>query len=137
MIRHLTKAEFDTYKKEVLSIKSFGPFLVKFSDDSDIQILVPKPANALYHEDKQTGEKTLVRLAPKQNFTITDKDGNIITKQIDKDCGSDLLDGLLHVQTQQALKGKPAHARWLAKRAFGIFGTNSTNIKPRFGHFWW
>lgn len=104
----LTKAEFDTYKKEVLSIKSFGPFLVKFSDDSDIQILVPKPANALYHEDKQTGEKILVRLAPKQNFTITDKDGNIITKQIDEDCGSDLLDGLLHVQTQQALKGKPA-----------------------------
>lgn len=102
------KAKFEQYKQEVLNIQSFGPFLVKFSNENDIQILVPKPANAMYHENKETGEKSLVRLTPKQDFEITDKEGNLSTKQNLEDCGSDLLSGLLHVQMEKDLRGKPA-----------------------------
>lgn len=103
-----SKAKFEQYKQEVLNIQSFGPFLVEFSNENDIQILVPKPANAMYHENKETGEKSLVRLIPKQDFEITDKEGNLSTKQNHEDCGSDLLSGLLHVQMEKDLKGKPA-----------------------------
>lgn len=104
----LTKAEFEQYKQNVLSVQSYGPFLVKFSDENDVQILVSKPANAMYHENKETGETSLVRLIPKQGFEIADKEGHLITKQNHEDCGSDLPDGLLHVQMEKDLKGKPA-----------------------------
>lgn len=81
--------------QNLLSIESQGPFLVRFNhhDVDDFTILVPKPANALYFENKQDKKVHLVRLAP-QAF-----DGELY--------GSDLPNGLLPVQMQQDLKGKP------------------------------
>lgn len=81
---------------KILSIQTQGPFLVRYSNDSDLQILLPKPANALYLQDKDDNTTKLVRLLPKS----FDGEGEL--------CGSDLPKGLLHVQTKQNLKGKPA-----------------------------
>lgn len=93
----LSKKDFDNANYQaVLSIQSQGPFLVRYSDENDIEILVPKPANALYFENKQTGEKELIRLEPK----AFEQEGEL--------CGSDLPQGLLHVQMTKELKGKPA-----------------------------
>ncbi|MDO4699977.1 MAG: type III-B CRISPR module-associated Cmr3 family protein [Moraxella sp.] len=90
--------------QDLLKIQSFGAFLVKFSDENDIQILVPKPANALYLDEKDdsgklTGETLLVRLEPRAF------DGE------NEQCGSDLPDNLLHIQIEpkfEQQKGKPA-----------------------------
>lgn len=67
-----------------------GPLLVKYQDSKVSTILVPKPANAMYLK----GESNVVRLSP-QAFD-------------DANCGSDLPTGLLPVQMQSTLKGKPA-----------------------------
>lgn len=86
-VLNLSKKDFNHPKyQEILSIQSQGPFLVRYSDENDIEILVPKPANALYFENKQTGKKELVRLEPK----AFEQEGEL--------CGSDLLPGLLHVE---------------------------------------
>lgn len=96
-VLNLSKKDFDNANYQaVLSIQSQGPFLVRYSDENDIEILVPKPANALYFEDKQTGKKELIRLEPK----AFEQEGEL--------CGSDLPQGLLHVQMTKDLKGKPA-----------------------------
>lgn len=96
-VLNLTKEKFDDPNYQaVLSIHSQGPFLVRYKDESDIEILVPKPANALYFENKQTGKKELVRLEPK----AFEQEGEL--------CGSDLPQGLLHVQMTEDVKGKPA-----------------------------
>lgn len=93
----LSKKDFDNPNYQaILSMQSQGLFLVRYSDENDIEILVPKPANALYFENKQTGEKQLVRLEPK----AFEQEGGL--------CGSDLPQGLLHVQMTKELKGKPA-----------------------------
>ena len=82
--------------KQILSVKSYGVYLAKYGDDGNHTILVPKPANSLYVE--KDGNIELVRLAP---------------KAMEGDCGSDLPDGLLYVQTVdkegkvKAIKGKP------------------------------
>lgn len=105
-VLNLSKEKFnDPSYQATLSIQSQGPFLVRYSDESDIEILVPKPANALYFEDKQTGEKQLVRLEPK----AFEQEGEL--------CGSDLPQGLLHVQMKKELKDKPAKgaAFWTLK----------------------
>lgn len=85
----------DAEYQKLLSISSQGPFLIRFNPDQqdDYTILVPKPANALYFEDKQDKKTHLVRLTPQ----VFDADL----------CGSDLPEGLLPVQMQQNLKGKP------------------------------
>lgn len=85
----------DADYQKLLSIQSQGPFLVRFNPDdlNNYTILVPKPANALYFENKEDKKTYLVRLAP-QAF-----DAEL--------CGSDLPEGLLPVQMQQDLKGKP------------------------------
>lgn len=98
------KAKFEQYKQEVLNIQSFGPFLVEFSNENDIQILVPKPANAMYLDEKDdkgelTDKTLLVRLEPRAF------DGE------NEQCGSDLPDNLLHIQIEpkfEQQKGKPA-----------------------------
>ena len=105
----------EAYQK-VLSVAVKGPFLVRYDDQAQYQILVPKPANALYFEDRQQGKIQLVRLAP-QAF-----DADI--------CGSDLPEGLVPVQMQVPLKGKPqsgvsfwslAHViRWQAGEDLGF-----------------
>lgn len=84
--------------KKVLDIKSQGIYLTRVNQNS-IDILVPKPANALYVEDKeQKGKIDLVRLAP---------------ADIEPDCGSDLPKSLQYVQTVDingkpiSIKGKP------------------------------
>ena len=90
--------------KNILSIDSLGPFLVKFSDKNDFQILVPKPANAMYLDEKDgkgelTGKTLLVRLEPRAFESENEQ------------CGSDLRDKLLHVQIEpkfEQQKGKPA-----------------------------
>lgn len=87
--------------QQVLSIKSTGPYLARFDESlQHVEILVPKPADALYFEAKKDSDKEsdtvakvqLVRLAP---------------KPLDADCGSDLPDGLLPVQMPEPIKGKP------------------------------
>lgn len=85
----------DADYQKILSIRSQGPLLVRFNPEQldDYTILLPKPANALYFEDKKDKRIHLVRLAP-QMF-----DSEL--------CGSDLPDGLLPVQMQQERKGKP------------------------------
>jgi len=87
------KLQNEDYQK-LLSIKSQGPFLVRFNPEKvdEYTILVPKPANALYFENKETKEVQLVRLAP---------------KALEDGCGSDLPEGLLPVQMQASFKGKP------------------------------
>lgn len=86
----------DDEYKQILSVKSYGVYLAKYGDDGNHTILVPKPANSLYVE--KDGNIELVRLAP---------------KAMGGDCGSDLPDGLLYVQTVdkegkvKAIKGKP------------------------------
>lgn len=84
----------EDYQK-ILSIQSQGPFLVRFNPDhlDDYTILVPKPANALYFESREDKKTHLVRLAP--NAFNSER------------CGSDLPTGLLPVQMQKNLKGKP------------------------------
>lgn len=77
--------------QKVLGIKGQGIYLARVNQNS-IDILVPKPANALYVEDKeQKGKIDLVRLAP---------------ADIEPDCGSDLPKGLQYVQTVD-INGKP------------------------------
>lgn len=90
------KDKHEDYQKQVLSIAAKGPFLGRYDDKDNIEILVPKPANAMYHENKATGVKSLVHLTPK----AFDDENEL--------CGSDLKEGLFHVQMEQALKGKPA-----------------------------
>lgn len=69
----------------------YGPLLVRYQDEKTLEILVPKPADAMYL--KNTNDKTeLVKLSPKP-FA----DG----------CFSDLPNNLLPVQMEKSLKGKP------------------------------
>ena len=85
----------DTEYQKLLSIPVQGPFLVRFDSEKPdaYTVLVPKPANALYFENRETKETHLVRLSP-QAFD-------------QEQCGSDLPEGLLPVQMQQDIKGKP------------------------------
>ena len=85
----------------MLSIKSIGPYLARFDESrQQVEILVPKPADALYFEakseDKQKSatelQVRLIRLAP---------------KPLEADCGTDLPEGLLPVQMSESIKGKP------------------------------
>lgn len=87
--------------QQILAIKSTGPYLARFDESlQHVEILVPKPADALYFEaksDNDEAEEThakiqLVRLAP---------------KALDPECGSDLPNGLLPVQMEAPIKGKP------------------------------
>lgn len=98
---HLTSDHKDHDYQQLLSIKSVGPFLARFDEAlQHIDILVPKPADALYFEDKADNNENndteaniqLIRLAP---------------KALDNDCGSDLPDGLLPVQMEKSIEGKP------------------------------
>lgn len=90
--QRLTDVQEVAYQN-VLSEAVRGPFLVRYSDQKQLTVLVAKPANALYFEDRKTGETQLVRLTPKALDTTI--------------CGSDLPNGLLPVQMQSYLKGKP------------------------------
>jgi len=87
----------DQSYQQVLSIQSKGPYLVRFDDSyKHIEMLVPKPADALYFEVKPDehadARVQVLRLSP---------------KALDADCGSDLPEGLLPVQMQKPTKGKP------------------------------
>ncbi len=92
---HRCKLDHPHYH-QLLSIKSYGVYLAEYSDDTIIKLLVPKPANSLYVE--QDNQIKLVRLAP---------------KALGDDCGSDLPNHLLYVQTVdkdgnfKEIKGKP------------------------------
>jgi len=87
----------DAEYQKLLSISAQGPFLVRFNPENydDYTILVPKPANALYFENREDKKTYLVRLAPQAFDTDL--------------CGSDLPEGLLPVQMQveKEIKGKP------------------------------
>lgn len=87
----VTDVQDEAYQK-VLAVPVKGPFLVRYNQHKQFDILVTKPANALYFENKETGETELVRLAP---------------QVFDEYVGSDLPMGLLPVQMQMQLKGKP------------------------------
>lgn len=91
---HNTIKTDENYQK-ILNTRSRGPFLVSFDDsvkqdEQTFDILVPKPANALYVENQ------LVRLSPKPF------DGGEQGL-----CGSDLPNGLLPVQMEEYSQGKP------------------------------
>ena len=91
---YANKLANEDYQK-LLSITSQGPFLVRFNPrQENYTILVPKPANALYLEDKDSKKVKLVRLQP-EAF-----DEHL--------CGCDLPEGLLPIQPKEKdLKGKP------------------------------
>lgn len=80
----------DVDHQNLLKLQCYGVYLAKFDDDKNPTIFVPKPANSLCLEDK--GKTKLVRLAP---------------KAFDENCGSDLPNGLLYIQPNQEIKGKP------------------------------
>lgn len=94
----------DASYQQVLNIASQGVFLLRLHGDNKADVLVAKPANALYLADEESSSDKhsdsgvhsnlkLIRLAPKAYL---------------EDCGSDLPTGLLPVQITQALmKGKP------------------------------
>ena len=70
----------------------YGPLLVRYKDEKTLDVLVPKPADAVYF--KNSADKTeLVRLNP---------------LAFEKGCESDLPNALLPVQMEQKIKGKPA-----------------------------
>lgn len=97
------KLEDAEYQK-ILRIQTIGPLLVRFSgaDSQHYDILVAKPADALYFEDKTTKSTKLIRLSP---------------KSFDSQTGADLPNNLLPVQMETAIKGKPAAgvAYWTLK----------------------
>jgi CRISPR-associated protein Cmr3 len=66
-----------------------GPFLARYENSNSFDILVPKPADALYLKDS-TDKTILIRLSP---------------KPFKSGCYSDLPTGLLPVQMEQDLKG--------------------------------
>ncbi len=101
----LKEAKTDGDYQNVLSSQARGAFLVRYQDANDsssIEVMIPKPANAMYFENKNTGEVELIRLEPKA-FAGTDSGL----------CGSDLPKGLLPVQMvkntddDKDIKGKP------------------------------
>lgn len=88
----------DSYRN-VLAIEAKGPYLARFdSSKQHVELLVPKPADALYFEakdatkDNASAQVKLVRLAP---------------EPLEEDCGTDLPSGLLPVQMSDKIKGKP------------------------------
>ena len=98
---HSVETVDDQSYQQILSIKSTGPYLARFDESlQHVEILVPKPADAIYFEAKSDNDGAndsnakieLVRLAP---------------KALDPDCGSDLPEGLLPVQMEKSIKGKP------------------------------
>lgn len=90
--QRLTNIEHEAYQK-VLALQVKGPFLVRFENENKITILVPKPTNAMYFEDRKTQDVKLIRLSP-QAFNT-------------QECGSDLPEALLPVQMTETIKGKP------------------------------
>lgn len=90
--QRLSSVQNTEYQK-VLSVAVQGPFLVRYDQQGQYEVLVAKPADALYFENRESGQTELVRLVPKA-FD-------------DKICGSDLPEGLLPVQMLKNLKGKP------------------------------
>lgn len=84
-------------QQQLQNIHSRGPFLVRIQDHADgttaaLTVLVPKPADALYLAKDKTTEIALERLSP---------------QALDEDSGCDLPAGLLPVQMQSHIKGKP------------------------------
>jgi CRISPR-associated protein Cmr3 len=67
-----------------------GPLLARYTDAASPELLVAKPADAMYVD--HNGDTEVVRLLP---------------KALDTDCGSDLRGDLLPVQMVKKLKGKP------------------------------
>lgn len=101
MDEHSVETVDDQSYQQILSIKSTGPYLARFDESlQHVEILVAKPADAIYFEAKSDNDGAndsnakieLVRLAP---------------KALDPDCGSDLPEGLLPVQMEILVKGKP------------------------------
>lgn len=98
---HAIKEVANQLYQQVLSIKAKGPYLARFDESlQHIEILVPKPADALYFEAKADNNEENSTSAKVQLVRLT-------PKTLDADCGSDLPDGLLPVQMEQPIKGKP------------------------------
>lgn len=87
--------------QKILAIQSTGPYLARFDEClQHVEILVPKPADALYFEAKADNDDSNATEAKIQLVRLT-------PKVLDADCGSDLPDGLLPVQMETIIKGKP------------------------------
>lgn len=74
-------------------LASKGPFLAQEDRDGNITVLVPKPADALYLQERTTNKTNIHRLRPAPWPHDAD--------------GCDLPPGLLPVQLQNTVKGKP------------------------------
>lgn len=92
--------------QQILAIESTGPYLARFDESlRHVEILVPKPADALYFEakpDKQSSDNDSTAVT-QANVQLV----QLAPKALDPDCGSDLPEGLLPVQMQTTMKGKP------------------------------
>lgn len=74
------------------TMKQAGPFLAEILENGQYNLLVAKPADALYLLDKKDQKIKLIRLQP---------------QEISNDVGCDLPNGLLPVMMDSHIKGKP------------------------------
>lgn len=93
MLRTVTADQKNQAFNDSLKQQSvYGPLLVRYQNDKTLDVLVPKPADAVYFKNSADTIE-LVRLNP-----LVFAEG----------CESDLPNGLLPVQMEQKIKGKPA-----------------------------
>lgn len=97
----LSRATLSLKQEEALKqISCTGVLLAKLNNNQKVEILIPKPSDALFVkekkiiQDKETQILKLIRLKPKE---FNEK----------WDCGSDLPEGLMPVQMEQEHKAKP------------------------------
>lgn len=87
----VAKSYQDSDYDKLLKLQCYGVYLSQFDENNEPVIFVPKPANSLFLEN-DNGEMQLIRLFP---------------KSFDENCGSDLPNGLLYIQPNKDIKGKP------------------------------
>lgn len=112
----------DQSYQKVLEVQTTGPYLARFDETKrHVEVLVPKPADALYFEEKSDGAQAqtrLIRLSP---------------KELAEGCGSDLPKGLLPVQMHERIKGKPKSgvAYWTLEH-FKLWQSGATEDRLNF-----
>lgn len=88
--QHKNQAFTEELSKTLRQTSVRGPLLARYIDAASPELLLVKPADAMYVDND--GITEVVRLLP---------------KALDPDCGSDLPSHLLPVQMEKKLKGKP------------------------------
>lgn len=88
--QHKNQEFTEEFSRRLRQTSVRGPLLARYIDSASPELLVAKPADAMYVDDDSV--TTVMRLLP---------------KALDSDCGSDLPSNLLPVQMEKKLKGKP------------------------------